>query len=1463
MGFRDKFKNIFGYDKKEYVEPQNNDENGRIVDESTHIESLEEDDKNLNEEEKIQFKDSPNAPVDEQIIDKPTLKGKIRSFKELDDLIHGGEKKIILDSDIILSDDDELKYGDGIKIDIDNLIIEGNGHIIDAKRKIRIFYVTGQNVTLKNCIFKNARNSDFGAVIVNDDNTSTIIEKCTFENNYAGAGGVILNLGNIDIKDSKFEGNCSSDAGGVINNQQNMVSILNCDFINNNSNNEGGAILNWGNIEIKHSNFDNNSSSDGGSINNQENGSLDLFDCNFDKSNGGAIVSYGKLIIKKANFCNNFNKKGGALINHENATAEIENSEFIENRSDFGGAIYSDGGLTIKNSKFIKNHADDTSGAISNQADLTVEDSKFIQNCAKDSTGALGNSGNCVLNDCLFEKNTAETMAAILSVNDLKINNCVFKNNSSKLIAGVFGFEQKATVIKSKFINNSSKRSSVALFKEGSYKFKWCEFRDNKSEVLGCITNLGDLVVENSNFNNNSSKQISCIMNNNKITLSDCKFINNSDDLSCISNNFAMEINRTTFENNDGADNLIENNENSKLTLFAAVFKDNSSKNSTIINKGSCNISESTFDNNESCKGDYANICNENTLDLYNPKFKSNCNGSVVNNGDISVQQLKAEDIERFIDNNGNLDDLGYVELDDENDGALTINLEEDPTTFTFLDNLIRKDKIIKLKNDITLNLQEIKFYEGGIEIDGEEIIIDGQGYAIDGLNKSRIFYITGNKITLKNIKFKNGNFKSDMDENSNGGGVIRVLKDSSLILDNCEFCNNDSDEDGGVLFNRGEITSNNCTFENNNSKYLGGAIHNKGIFDSRKDKYINNNSNLGAAIYNYGILKIQDHYFNNNSSVIGQPIFNNNLFKSDDEELEMVYNIGRITNEKLDCNHESFCYLNDLILTSNEIHLDRNIIFDSKKDEDFIKGIIIDKKEDLIIEGNGFEIDAKNSAALFDIQSENKVIIKNLKFKNLFSKEHSIIKNQADLVFRGCKFDDNRVNGECHLIENNNLLKIINTSFSNNITKIKELILNFKDLDIEDSHFINNETKENYILKNLGVINITGTNLLNNSSVSRGGLIYNQSHLNLSDSYFSVNSFISGDVIKNDLNLKVDNTRFFRNFSLLASIINNKLFSEISFSDFDENNTHMVGIISNDNNLKIWDSNFNKNNSSSGTLFNANECIIENSSFNENVASNSGGVIFNTGSNSKCNNCEFIGNSSNKFGGVIYNNTVRKNEKNKDVDLLISNCKFEGNSSDGGGSIANEHKGNLKIENSEFIKNNADYGGAIFNDNKGILNIESCIFRKNNANFGGAIGNLDDGVSLFVEDCVFIENKAEKNGGAIVSANELKVFKSIFNQNSAWGGGAIFSTKDLIVEECEFIENSSEINCGGAINNFGSMRLHYSYFKDNKSFSGGAVYSEGTVRSISNCEFIRNDFEDVKKSDVEFKDCIFTDDDR
>lgn len=86
------------------------------------------------------------------------------SFSYLNKLINSDENEIILENDFFLKKSEEKKFSSGIPIDVDDIIIDGNGHILDAQQKTRFFEITGKNITIKNVILQNGFATIGGAI---------------------------------------------------------------------------------------------------------------------------------------------------------------------------------------------------------------------------------------------------------------------------------------------------------------------------------------------------------------------------------------------------------------------------------------------------------------------------------------------------------------------------------------------------------------------------------------------------------------------------------------------------------------------------------------------------------------------------------------------------------------------------------------------------------------------------------------------------------------------------------------------------------------------------------------------------------------------------------------------------------------------------------------------------------------------------------------------------------------------------------------------------------------------------------------------------------------------------------------------------------------------------------------------------------------------------------------------------
>ncbi len=238
-----------------------------------------------------------------------------KNFEYLDNLIHGGSKRITLEDDIALDSSEASQFEKGIKLDVNNLVLDGNGHTIDAKGKVRIFDVSAGNVTLKNFNFKNGY-SKLGGVIETDRHVHIKISHCTFEGNEAfGDGGAIRNWHEGDVK------------------------INDCTFRKNSSSDHGGAIFNYGNLEVADSRFESNTAKN---------------------HNGGAIATDNKLLVKNCVFIDNTapHRNGDSIYNDGSEMFEAQNCKFSGNKNSEVGSSNSSK-MKLKNCKFNDDGDDD------------------------------------------------------------------------------------------------------------------------------------------------------------------------------------------------------------------------------------------------------------------------------------------------------------------------------------------------------------------------------------------------------------------------------------------------------------------------------------------------------------------------------------------------------------------------------------------------------------------------------------------------------------------------------------------------------------------------------------------------------------------------------------------------------------------------------------------------------------------------------------------------------------------------------------------------------------------------------------------------------------------------------------------------------------------------------------------------------------------------------------------------
>ncbi|MBQ6219874.1 MAG: hypothetical protein IJJ47_09090 [Methanosphaera sp.] len=334
------------------------------------------------------------------------------------------------------------------------LIIDETQFTKNNGRRGGAIFNRNNNMTITNSILNNNEADFYGGAIYNKNNNynnNININSCVLNNNEAKVGGALHNFkGKYTITNCTINNNIADD-GAVYNSGR--ISFIECK-INNNTAKYGGAIYNNKIIRITKSSFKNNKA----------------------KESGGALYNYNYGIIKITNSTLNNNKAndyyGGAIFSCYRGTIKISNSKVNKNIAKYGGAIRSEGNVTIIKSTLNNNKAI-TGGAIqlysTNDWDntskfvygnLTIINSTLNNNRAKDDGGAINSdSHNNIIKNNKFSKNSATWGAALYiryTVGYKKIINNIFIQNKANG-DNVIENQGNNTIIK----NNKNEKTSI------------------------------------------------------------------------------------------------------------------------------------------------------------------------------------------------------------------------------------------------------------------------------------------------------------------------------------------------------------------------------------------------------------------------------------------------------------------------------------------------------------------------------------------------------------------------------------------------------------------------------------------------------------------------------------------------------------------------------------------------------------------------------------------------------------------------------------------------------------------------------------------------------------------------------------------------------------------------------------------------------------------------------------------
>ncbi|WP_409199329.1 hypothetical protein [Methanobrevibacter sp. DSM 116169] len=697
----------------------------------------------------------------------------------------------------------------------------------------------------------------------------------------------------------------------------------------------------------------------------------------------------------------------------------------------------------------------------------------------------------------------------------------------------------------------------------------------------------------------------------------------------------------------------------------------------------------------------------------------------------FSISSISAEEIDSIdIENNEYIDDVDEINENSETFDSAIVG----EGNFSLLHRVIvhvGDNGVIYMEGNITLDDGEESTYYNGLEIQFDNLTIIGNGHTINGLEKVRIFHITGNNVTLINLTLTNGFTPYIEDYDYSGGAIFNEGDYLQLIYTTLTY---NSAYYGGAIFNTGNnVIINNSKF-NDNKAYDGGAIYNLGgttIGNNNGNNFtICENTNIsfntakrnGGGIYNYNgnnfLIYKNNVIVENLAEANGGGIYNGFATQQDQYFFSFSTNINTENNALT-------IYDNNVISNNIAYEDGGGIYLDSRVTES-------DKKYNVLISKNN-EISfnsASNGAGIYST-----INLYRASFNLTIDNGNNISNNNASdngggIYFQYSAYED--ITDFNIKISNNNIINSNNASYGGGL-------------------YFTGTISQN---SNLNISIINGNDLSDNNAFDGGAIYYNYESSN-DEGYINYlisnsNSF-NNNYAENNGGAIYNNIRSYGDYLLIDYLING---SNVFTNNIADENGGAIY-----NNIDYEFVNFLIN----GTNL-----------FSENFANN-GGAIYNFYSDIEIINGIFESNNAFENGGAIYNDYG-------DVGLIDVN--FNDNFALNGGAIYNlgyydryddDYLGKIFILNSNFTNNIADEnGGAIFNN--GFMEIDNILFEDNLANLnGGAIYNNgfedqynDHYSELYIYESKFLNNNAI-NGSAIYNNDfcDLLIYDSIFNGTS------------------------------------------------------------------------------------------------
>lgn len=247
------------------------------------------------------------------------------------------------------------------------------------------------------------------------------------------------------------------------------------------------------------------------------------------------------------------------------------------------------------------------------------------------------------------------------------------------------------------------------------------------------------------------------------------------------------------------------------------------------------------------------------------------------------------------------------------------------------------------------------------------------------------------------------------------------------------------------------------------------------------------------------------------------------------------------------------------------------------------------------------------------------------------------------------------------------------------------------------------------------------------------------------------------------------------------------------------------------------------------GGIFTEGNLLLDNVQFTNNIATSSttytttGGALAANGANVYITGGSFDTNEAIHKGGAIYA---------ENSTLAIQSSTFSNNVADyfAGGIYASEST--VTIDDSEFTTNIAVSSGAAKFENSDVA-ISNSEFDSNESTTSYVGGVLLSDTCATIDSSTFTGNTSSSTAGALYAeattydtACSVDIIDSVFEQNTAAAGGAVYITTNVISEisGSTFTENSVT-GSGGALHASGEVEVNNSTFENNYAgIAGGAI---------------------------------------